>query len=131
MKTRHWILGFVLTAIGILASGCAALLVGGAAAAGAGTVIYVTGELRSSEAVSLDRAWDAVQAAMKDMEYAVTDKEKDATTAKLTARGAGDKKIVVSLRKESGTVTRIGIRVGTMGDRTISYQILEKIKSHF
>ena len=87
-------------------------------------------KLHSSEAVDLDKAWNAVQAAMKDMEYAVTAKQKDAASAKLTARGAGDKKIVVSLAKESGTVTKIGIRVGTLGDKTLSFQILEKIRSH-
>ena len=128
---QHLLFVTMLVALAALTSGCAVLLVGGAAAAGAGTYAYVSGELRSSEAVAFDKAWSAAQAAMKDMEYAVTEKQKDAASAKLTARGAGDKKIVVSVTKESGTVTKIGIRVGTMGDKTLSCQILEKIKSHF
>jgi hypothetical protein len=113
-----------------LGSGCALMLVGGAAAAGAGTYAYVAGELRSSEAVPLEKAWSAAQAAVKDMEYAVTEKQKDAASGKLTARGAGDKKITITVEKESAAVTKIRIRVGTLGDKTLSYQILEKIRSH-
>jgi len=130
MKMRNILLIGTVAVLAVVSSGCVAVFAGGAAV-GAGAVAYIQGELRSSEAVPLDKAWTAAQAAMKDMEYAVTDKQKDAASAKLTARGAGDKKIVVSLTKESGTVTKIGIRVGTLGDKTRSYQVLEKIKSHF
>ncbi len=114
-----------------LGSGCAVLLIGGGVAAGAGGVAYVEGELQSSEAVAFDKAWDATLAAMKDMDYGVTDKQKDAASAKITARGAGDKKITINLDKVSVSVTKITIRVGTFGDETLSRQILDKIKSHF
>ena len=130
MKIRNILLIGTVAALAVVSNGCVAVFAGGAAV-GAGAIAYIQGELRSSEAVTLERAWTAAQAAMKDMEYAVTDKQKDAASAKLIARGAGDKKIIVSLAKESGTVTKIGIRVGTLGDKTLSYQILEKIKSHF
>src|SRR5947207_352279 len=106
MKIRRLLFAAMILALAVVSSGCAVLLVGGAAAAGAGTYAYVAGELRSSEAVDLDKAWNATQAAMKDMEFAVTEKEKDGVSAKLTARGAGDKKIVVLLQKETGTVTK-------------------------
>jgi hypothetical protein len=129
MKSKI-ILVTLLSSVLTLASGCAVLVVGAAAGAGAGAVVWVRGELRSSEAVSFDKAWDASQAGLKDLEYAVTEKQKDATEAKLTARGAGDKKIQVTLVKQSGTVTEIRIRVGTFGDEKISHQILDKIKNH-
>jgi len=117
------------TSIVALCSGCALLLVG--AAAGAGTAVYVNGEMSSEEAIPFDRAWNAAQAGVKDMQYAITEQQKDAGAAKLTARGAGDKKIEVKLEKVSGTVTRFRIRVGLVGDKVISNQILEKVKSHF
>lgn len=116
--------------VAVLVSGCVAALVAGAAA-GAGGVAYVRGELQSEEAVAYDKAYDASLAAMKDMSYAVVDKQKDPTSAKITARGAGDKKITVSLDKMSVSVTKIGIRVGYWGDEPLSRQILDKIKSHF
>lgn len=114
----------------VLVSGCVAVLVVGAAA-GAGGVAYVKGELQSSEAVAFDKAYDASLAAMTDMSYAIVDKQKDTVSAKITARGAGDKKITVALDKVSVSVTKITIRVGYWGDETLSRQILDKIKSHF
>jgi len=119
----------VATALG---SGCA-LFVGAAVggAAGVGTYAYINGELQSSEAVTLNKAWDASLAAMKDLGYTVAEKQKDSQQAQLTALGPGDKKTQVSLKRKSDTVTQMGIRVGTFGDETLSRQILAKIKSHF
>jgi len=47
-----------------LTSGCLLFVAGAAASAGVGTYAYVSGELRSSEAVKLDKSWAAAQAAM-------------------------------------------------------------------
>ena len=112
-------------------SGCALFLVGGAAAAGAGTVAYVGGELKETEDVAYDTAYDATLTAMSDLHYAVVDKSRILLTIKVVARTGGDKRIQVTLNKESATVTEIRIRVGTFGDESMSRQILDKIKSHF
>jgi len=106
-----------------------ALLIGGAA--GAGTVAYVAGELKSTEEVSLNRAWKATQKAMNDLELAITSREKDAFNGQLIARGAGDRKIKVKLKRQSDTLTEIRIRVGILGDEPLSLHILEKIKKRF
>jgi len=112
--------------------GCpAAVLVGGGAAAGAGSLAYVKGELKSTEEVSLNRAWKAAQMAMDDLEFQITHKGKDAFDAELSASGVGGKKIKVALKKISDTRTEIRIRVGTFGDKSLSQQILEKIKKRF
>jgi len=113
----------------LLSSGCAALVVGGAA--GAGAVAYIRGELKSIEDVSLDQAFSAARQAMSDLELAVTSSEKDAFNGELIARGAGDKKIVVKLKKQSDAVTEIKIRVGTFGDEAMSRKILESIKKRY
>ncbi len=47
------------------------------------------------------------------------------------ARGAGDKKIRVKVKKQSDTVTEIRIRVGMFGDESMSRQILDRIKKRF
>ncbi len=112
----------------IAASGCAAVLVGGAAA-GAGAVAYVRGELKSVEAASLDKTWTATLAAVKDLEFAVTDRSKDGLSAKLSARGSGDRRIQVELAKSGEKMTEVRIRVGVFGNETLSRQVLEKIKS--
>lgn len=80
--------------------GCpAAVLVGGGAAAGGGSFAYIKGELKSTEEVSLNTAWDATQKAMDDLEFNITDKGKDAFDAELSAIGVGGKKIKVALKK--------------------------------
>jgi hypothetical protein len=119
----------VMGSILLLSYGCAACLIGGAA--GGGTVAYVAGELKSIEEVSLDRAWTASKKAVGDLEFAITNMEKDAFYGQLTARGAGNKKIKIKLEKESDTVTEIRIRVGIFGDESMSRQILDKIKKGF
>ena len=88
MKTKIF-LGMLLAAVLALGSGCAVLLVGAAAGAGAGTYAYVNGELKDSETVSLDTARDATLAAMKDLGYAVVDNQKDSLTAKNHRRQHG------------------------------------------
>jgi type IV secretory pathway TrbL component len=101
--------------------GCpAVVLVGGGAAAGGGSLAYIKGELKSTEEVSLNRAWKATQTAMNDLEFHITDKGKDACDAELSAGGAGGKKIKIALKKISGTRTEIRIRVGTFLDKSLS-----------
>lgn len=130
MKTKV-LLAVLMAAALPFGSGCALFLVGGAAAAGAGTVAYVNGELKETEGVAYDTAYDATLAAMSDMQYAVVDKSKAGVEAKILARTSGDKKIQITLNKQSATITEIHIRVGTFGDESLSRQILDKIKSHF
>ena len=129
MKQKHLLLVSTLGLSLILSYGCAALLIGGAA--GAGAVAYVGGELKSTEEVAMNRAWEAASKAMDDLEFAVTSKEKDAFLGQLIARGAGDKKIRVKVKKQSDTVTEIRIRVGIFGDESMSRQILDRIKKRF
>jgi hypothetical protein len=124
-------LGMMLAAILALGSGCALFVVGAAAGAGVGTYAYVDGELKSTETVSYDTACTATQTGLKDLGFAIVEDKKDALTDKITARSTADKKVYITLTKQSPTATEIRIRVGTFGDQTQSEQILSKIKSHF
>jgi hypothetical protein len=130
MKNR-WLMATLMAAALALTSGCALFVVGAAAGAGAGAYAYVNGELKETEGVSYDTACNATLAAMNDLQYAVVSKPKDAAAATITARTATDKKIVVTLTKQSATSTEIRIRVGTFGDEPLSRQLLDKIKTHF
>jgi len=122
---------FPLVAACSLLSGCALFVVGGAAALGVGTVVYLNGELKSSEQITLDGAWEATQKAMEDLEFAVTEREKDGLSARLVARGSGDKKIQVSLRRVSDSTTDVFIRVNLFGDESYSRLILEQIRKRY
>ncbi len=129
MKSR-FVLMMLTAALAALGGGCVAVVVGGAAA-GAGAYVWVSGELRSTESVAYDQAWDAALAGLKDMDFTITDQDKGAIEATLTARGTGDTKVKVTVRKVTGTLSEFRIRVGTVGDKSLSEQILEKIRSHF
>jgi len=100
-------------------------------AAGAGTVAYVGGEMKTVEEISLNKAWNATQKAMKDLEFTITSKEKDAFNSQLIAKGAANKIIKIKLNRQSNMLTEIRIRVGTFGDESLSLQILEIIKKQF
>ena len=125
--TRFLTIALLVSAIAI-GAGCAAVVVG--AAAGAGTAVYVSGELKAREYTSYDRAWDATMAGMNDLGYAVTEQEKGAVEGDIVARAPGDKKIKVQVRKVSGTIAEFRIRVGTWGDKAYSEAILATIKKH-
>ncbi len=126
----RWVLFTSLLGLNLLLNtGCPALLVGGAA--GAGTVAYVTGELKSTEEVPINRAWKATQNAMKDLGFAIETTKKDAFYCQLTAKTARDKKVNVRLERQSERLTSIRIRVGMFGDQSLSMQILQKIRKEY
>lgn len=121
------LLGIILLA----SSGCAAVaLVGVGGGAGAGTIAYLRGELKSMEDAPLERTYQAAQKAVKNLEFIVTSEQKDAFSAKLVARSATDKRIEVNLKELSDKLTEVRIRVGTFGDEALSLLILEHLKKH-
>ena len=120
---------FVLLGMALFWNTGCALLVGGAA--GAGTVAYLEGDLESTEDITLNRLWDAVQKAVEDLEFDVESKDKDALAAKLVARSADDKDIRIDLKRKTDKMTEIKIRVGKIGDESRSLKILEEIKKHY
>jgi hypothetical protein len=111
----------------VLFSGCAAVVVGGAA--GVGTYAYIKGELKVTENATLDRCWSATQGAMKDLQFSVTTQQKDSLSGHLVARTAMDKKIEVYVTKISENLTEVRVRVGTFGDEEMSRLVIQKIES--
>jgi len=91
----------------------------------------VNGELKETDGVAYDAAYNAAIAALADLQFAVVSKSKDPATATVIARTSTDKKIEIKLDKLSATATEIRIRVGTFGDEDLSRQILLKIQSHY
>jgi hypothetical protein len=130
MNYKQLLLLVVLGLSLLVNTGCPPVIIGAAAGVGvgAGTVAYVGGELKSTEKVSLDRAWGATQTAMGDLGFAITDRHKDVFNAELNARGVEVKKIRIALKKISDTSTEFKIRVGVFGDEAKSRQILQTIK---
>ncbi len=108
--------------------GCAVLLVGGGAVAGAGMVAYTRGELTAAEEADLDRVWAAAQGAMDDLDFVIESRLTTAGSAKLIARGAGSQRVTVTVERRVGSLTDITVRVGYFGDEPLSRLILQKIR---
>ena len=128
MKHKILFLG-LFTVLLVLVNGCALLLIGGAAA-GAGTVFYVDGQLKDAEPAAFTAVHTATLAGLGDLKFAVVSDNSDAISSKIIVRTATDTKIEILLAKQSATATEIRIRVGMFGDEQLSRQVLDKIKAH-
>ncbi|MGA2852915.1 MAG: DUF3568 family protein [Verrucomicrobiota bacterium] len=118
-----------------LIQGCALLLVGAVAGGAAyGTVEYVNNTLHVTYAVSLDKAWSAANAALKELQMPVTASTKDGASGKLEARNAQDQSVTIQTTRKTDSVTEIQITVGTFdsaANRTEAQQIYDKMKARF
>jgi phage-related tail protein len=126
---RPLLLALMFCAVSLLLTGCAALLVG--AAAGAGGVAYVQGELKVTESVSLAVAQRAAEKALTDLKLGIQKRQADGLSGVLEARTAGDQKITVKTKRIADKSTEIGIRVGVLGDEAKSRQILNRIQASY
>ncbi|MBI4378325.1 MAG: DUF3568 family protein [Nitrospinae bacterium] len=131
MKLRLCFLNLILLTGLLTLSGCPLFLVGTGAVVGAGTAVYIGGELKVEEQVDMNRAWNSSQKAMKDLEFRVTKSQKDVLAGEIVALRADDTKIIIRLKKRSDQSTEFRIRAGTFGDESLSRLIHEKIKSRF
>jgi Protein of unknown function (DUF3568) len=116
-----------LSAIPVL-TGCVAVAAG--AAAGAGAVAYVEGELQVTLSGTYDRVVGATRSALKELEFVKVSESKDALEGTFIYRTAADKKVTVTLNKIDDKSTKVGIRIGLIGDQDLSHVTLDKIKSH-
>lgn len=117
-------------------AGCALFVVGAGAGAGAGAVAYYGNELRASREVTVDRAWDAANTAMKEMEYTIVPAEthKDATGGVVQGRNAKDQVVSIKLMRQTDKITEIHVTVGTFAtqdSRNAEQLLFDKMGKHF
>ena len=94
---------------------------------GTGVVAYGHGELSADVTHDLDAVFGAAQRALAQLQIAKIDDKKTQVDAQLISRTATDKKIVINLERETDTLTKVHIKVGIVGDETLSRLILDKI----
>ncbi len=127
MKARRWYV-FPVLGLGLLTLvGCGAVVAG--AAAGAGAIAYMRGELEATEEAPIGAVVTATRAAIDDLQLKLISTEVDAYSGKITAETARGTDIGISLKRVSDNVTEIHIRVGVFGDEDLSRLIHEKIKA--
>ncbi|HRU05683.1 MAG TPA: DUF3568 family protein [Candidatus Brocadiia bacterium] len=125
LSKAAWVLLVAVCAVSL--NGCLLLVAG---AAGAGAISYVQGELKTTQAASLDRAFTAAKKAVDELGYITINSAKDAAKGEVVARTPSDTKITISLARVEDNITSIGIRVGIFGDEDMSRNLLDKIKRH-
>jgi len=126
-KTSRWVM--LLAAVGMMPmlSGC---LLAAAGAAGAVGVAYAKGDLTATLEANPQQVVDATNEAFEQMDIVQVGSNATAVDGQVTGRTAGDDRIVVNVKSEGASASRISIRVGTFGDETLSRQILDKIKAN-
>lgn len=107
--------------------GCIALLVGGAVAA-AGSVAYVQGELKVTEAWAYDDAWWALELSYTDLKLRTVESGRDGIQSRLVGAQEDGTEITTVLERRSDTHTEVRIRVGMFGDRPVSELVLSTIR---
>jgi len=119
----------VLLCLSVMLQGCVMLAVGVGAAAGAGTVAYIKGELQMNYAAPLDRTWQASLDALQDLDYRINSSQRDGAEGEIEARQIGGDKVKVGLLVSGPGTTLVKIRVGFFGDEAVSRTVERKIAS--
>lgn len=130
MKRNIFCLIF-LSVILFLFSGCAALVVGGAAvsAASTGTYFYVTGELKTDYNASFDKTWNACEKTIADMRGIEVVPVKEIAQGKITTV-INDEKVKFDITYKSKNFTTVAIRVGLIGNKLSSQLLHDKIAEY-
>ncbi len=126
---HHCLLAALVLTVALCLTGCAALLVG--AAAGAGGVVYVHGELKVTESVTHEAAGRAAEKALQDLKLVVIKRQMDGLSGTFEARTAGDQKVTIKTRRIADKSTEVGVRVGVLGDEAKSRQILGRMQANY
>ena len=107
--------------------GCPLILIGGGAAGGGAGVAYAKGELEQVHAAPYDRVWDATLRALRTLNIAVSDTQKDQISAKAVGTMADGTAVVVSVLPVTKDSTSVRVRIGNFGDRPASERIQGQI----
>ena len=118
-----------LVSMGLMLQGCMLLALGTGAAAGAGAVAYIKGELRVTYTAPLDRTWEATLGALDDLGYGILTSQKGESGGEIEAKKVGQDKVTVGLLISGPGTTLVTIRVGIFGDEEVSRTIQGKITS--
>jgi len=119
----------LVTSLGLIlitASGCIALLIG--AAAGAGGVVYVKGELEKNFDATVAKVHKASIAGLKNLDMFILSDELNVHDASIRSEDAQGKKVTINIDALTERSSKIKIRVGLVGNKMKSQIILDAIE---
>jgi len=128
----RWLYAAIVIMLAVQLCACEGAVIMGVvgAGAGAGTVAYVKGELKTKLNHSTTRTYQATLKAMNELKLPILERQDDAIIATIKSRFADEKSITVKIKAVTDTTCDIGIRVGEFGDQTRSQKILDTIKKY-
>ena len=127
-RLRHVVIAVLVVASMLPLTGCAAVLVGGAAAGAAAGVLYHEGELRGDIEASPPAVIKATERAFRDLIWSKESAKSSATDGLATARTATGREVTVTVTRKTEEVSQVGIRIGTFGDENLSRLLYDKIQ---
>ncbi|MCK9273797.1 MAG: DUF3568 domain-containing protein [Syntrophales bacterium] len=108
-------------------TGCAPLVVGGAAVtAGAGTYIYMNGDLQTDYRQDFDSVWIACEKTMADIKAVDVIPVKEIGNGSIDAN-VDNEKVHISVKYKAKDLTHVSVRVGLLGDSLASQRIHDMI----
>ena len=111
-------------------SGCAAVVLGGAAAAaGTGTYIYAEGDMKTDYYYSFEDVWTACESLTEQMNALDVVKDKDVGKGKIEAVIDGEK-VWFTARYKADKLTSLTVRVGFLGDKVASQRLHDMVADY-
>jgi hypothetical protein len=137
-KDRLRFLGWLVIGLAVLLNaGCLVAAIGaGAAGAAVAGYAYCNGLLYRDYPATLPDAAAAVRAALLELQFPLVKEKSDTGTIFIQTRTGDEHTVRIYLDVVSspipaeGALTRIGIRVGFIGDEAVSARILDQVSRH-
>ncbi|NDV26995.1 DUF3568 domain-containing protein [Desulfovibrio sp. JC010] len=112
----------------VAVSGCAAVVLGGAAAGG--TYVYITGQAKQKFNADLGSTFQAALKGCQSLGLKVEEKKKRLSDASIKAIDV-DTEVHIDFTYVSSKVTEVTVRYGILGDEAASRRILSAINKNF
>jgi hypothetical protein len=128
MRTRKLFLVPLLVCAVTVLLGCSSESKKTGKTGASGKVEYSWGVLNATESASIEKVYDASLKAVEELKLPIIQKGVDLMSGKIITRDVEDKKIIITLTAATGGMTKISIKVGTLGDEEKSKLIYEQIK---
>jgi uncharacterized lipoprotein len=91
--------------------------------------VYQAGKLYASSGKDVDAVYTATLQAMDKLELKVTDKAKDVFAAKVVAKSADGKEIIVRIKPTADKKTEYNIQIGPFGNEERSRKVFTEIEN--
>ena len=123
--------GLVILMIGaVLFSGCAPLVVGGAAVTGGtGAYFYTKGELTTDYHHSFDKTWNACEKTVAYMNATDVVPVKEISKGTINAIIDGED-VCFSVEYKAKNLTMVAIRVGIIGEKAASQRLHDRVSDY-